>query len=30
MDYNNDPTTRLADVRGILADALSRASAGSR
>jgi len=24
MDYNNDPTTRLADVRGILADALSR------
>jgi hypothetical protein len=24
MDYNNDPTTRLADVRGIIADALSR------
>jgi hypothetical protein len=30
MDYNNDPTTRLADVRGILADALSHASTGSR
>jgi len=24
MDYNNDPTTRLADVRGIIVDALSR------
>jgi len=24
MDYNNDPTTRLADVRGVIADALSR------
>jgi hypothetical protein len=24
MDYNNDPTTRLADVRGIIAEALSR------
>jgi hypothetical protein len=22
--YNNDPTTGLADVRGIIADALSR------
>ena len=24
MDYNNDPTTRLADVRGVIADAASR------
>jgi hypothetical protein len=24
MDYNNDPTTRLADLRGIIAEALSR------
>ena len=24
MDYYNDPTTRLADVRGVIADALSR------
>jgi hypothetical protein len=28
MDYNNAPTTRLADVRGIIADALSRLGHG--
>ena len=30
MDYNNDPTTHLRDVRSVFAEALARADAGQR